>query len=296
MGDMIAGPGQGLPKPQALYPALLWTTPFTAPTNRVMLTAGQALLVPAGTWIIEGGDVSRVQWLDPVSGLWNNLVRSPAITDPTRHWGTTLRSDGFNFRVANLSGVAVGAEVANGGSNYVRATTHAVASQGNSRWRVVVGGSLGAITIVDPGKNYSIPPIVFVPAPPHPGICATGHATLDSDGRVQTVVWDNVGAGYPFAPPVLLIPDPFDPNLIAFAEEVPHVMAHERIENAKATTVLAGHGEVTAILMEHFGEPLSAPPTLTISGSGTGAAATLIPSAWVFPQDDEITMQPASGP
>ena len=91
MADMIAGPGQGLPPPQALYPPLLWTTPYTAPTNRFILTAGNALLVPAGTWIIEGGDVTRLQWKDPVNGMWNNLIRSPAIPDPSPKASMSMR-------------------------------------------------------------------------------------------------------------------------------------------------------------------------------------------------------------
>ena len=293
MADIISGPGQGLPAPQALYPPLLWATPFTAPTNRFVLGAGQALAIPAGTWIVEGGDVTTIQWHDPVDRQWHNLVRSPAVPkDRERHWGTTIRSDGFNFRLANISGVATRALVDTPGSDYHHTTTHVVASQGNSRWRPIIGGALGTPTILEPGENYSIPPIVFVPHPPPPGICAVGHATL-TNNQVTAITWDEPGAGYHRPPPILLLPDPFDPNLLEFHEH--HFF--DAIRNAKAVVELTGHGTLTGVLLELFGEPLDTAPTLTITGQGTGAAAEVLPAAgdWMAQEDDECTIQPASG-
>lgn len=277
MANMIAGPGQGLPPPQALYPNVLYATPFTAPTNTVELQAGQALTIPAGTWIVGAvGDVSAVQYLDPVTQEWTNL------TEPGTPFGITIRSDGFNFRVANLSGVATGATVSTPGSGYAQASTVVTPSAGNSQWTAVVGGRLGAATITAPGANYSIAPLVFVPAPPPPGVCAVGHATLVA-GAVTAITWDNPGAGYPYPPQVLLIPSPNDPAL-------------ETIQNAKATVVLAGAGTVSAVLLNSFGSPQATAPTLTISGIGTGAAATLLPATEVAAANDTITIQPASGP
>lgn len=296
MADMIAGPGQGLPPPQALYPPQLFTTPYTAPTNRFYLSAGNALLIPAGTWIVEGGDITRVQWKDPVNGHWNNLVRSPAIPDPTRHWGITLRSDGFNFRICNVSGIALGAEVTNGGTGYLGHTTHCVASTGNSRWRTIVGGQLGAVDILDGGANFSLPPIVFVPAPPRGGVCATGVAIITA-GVVTGINWINPGAGYPFPPDIVLLPDPFDPVNFAAIEHPEEATASDIIHPARVRVYLTGAGAVTAVMMEGgFGESMAAAPTLTITGQGTGATAEVYPTTWVAPQDDEVTIQPSSGP
>ncbi len=277
MANMIAGPGQGLPPPQAVYPPLLYTTPYTAPTNQVELQAGQALLIPAGTWIVAAaGDVSAVQWKDPVSCQWVNL------TEVGAPFGITIRSDGFNFRVANLSGVATGATVGTPGTGYTQATTNVTPSAGNSLWTPVVGGSLGAATIVAGGANYSIAPIVFVPSPPPCGIAAVGTATLTA-GVVTGITWVNPGAGYLTPPNVLLIPSPNDP-------------AYETIQPARATVVLGGAGALTAVLLRNFGTPQAAEPTLTISGQGTGAAATVLPATWVAAANDQITIQPASGP
>lgn len=274
---MLAGPGQGLPPPQALYPNLLYTTPFTAPTNQVELQAGQALLIPAGTWIVSAvGDVSAIQWLDPVTCQWIDLTTVGA------PFGRTIRSDGFNFRVANLSGVATGATVGTPGTGYAQGTTTVTPSAGNSVWTAVVGGSLGAATIVAGGSGYSIAPIVFVPAPPPCGVAAVGRATLTA-GVVTGITWDNPGAGYTTPPTVLLVPSPNDPAL-------------ESIVAAKATVVLGGAGTVTAVLLKNFGSPQATEPTLTIGGVGTGAAATLLPATWVAAANDTITIQPASGP
>jgi hypothetical protein len=297
MADMIAGPGQGLPPPQALYPpTITGTTPYTAPTNRFQLNAGAGLLVPAGTWIVEGGDITRLQWKDPVNRQWNNLVRSPAIPDPTRHWGATVRSDGFNFRVHNISGVALGAEVTNGGSGYVPHTTHVVPSAGNSRWRPIIGGQLGAVDIIEAGANYSLAPIVFVPAPPYPGICASGVANI-TNGALSGITWINPGAGYPFPPEVLLLTDPFDPVQFDAGDGFGSRLG-DMIMPAKVRVHLTGNGSLTGVLLENFGEFLNVAPTLTVSGQGTGATADVVPlvANWVAPLNDEVTIQPSSGP
>jgi hypothetical protein len=276
---MLAGPGQGLAPPQALYPPLLYTTPFTAPSNQVELEAGQALLIPAGTWIVAGGAVSAVQWLDPVSEQWIDL------NEVGTAFGLTIRSDGFNFRVANLSGSVTGATVTAPGTGYAQATTNVTPSAGNSTWQAVVGGSLGAATITAPGANFTIPPIVFVASPPAPGINALGHAVL-TGGAVTGIVWDNPGAGYQTPPNVLLVPSPNDPAL-------------QTIQQAKATVVLAtgaGATGVSAVLLKNAGAPQATAPTLTITGTGTGATATVLPATAVAEAGDTITIQPASGP
>lgn len=275
--NMLAGPGQGLAPPQALYPASLYTTPYTAPTNLVELQAGQALLIPAGTWIVGGlGNVSGVQWLDPVSAQWKPLSEVGA------PFAMTIRSDGFNFRVANLSGVATGANTSAPGSGYTPGSTFVTPSAGNSQWTAVVGGSLGAATITAPGANFTIPPIVFVPSPPPPGIPACGHATLTA-GAVTGITWDNPGAGYLTPPKVLLVPSPNDPAI-------------QSIVNATATVVLGGAGTVTGVLLKNFGTPEGTAPTLAITGTGTGAAATVLPGTFVAATNDQIMIQPASGP
>lgn len=276
MSNIIAGPGQGLPPPQALYPSQLYATPFTAPTNEMTLQAGQAIAVPAGTWIVaSSGNVSALQFLDPVTQQWENLSQLGA------PFARTVRSDGFNFRVANLSGTAQGATVSAPGTGYVQGSTFVTPSAGNSLWTPVVGGALGAVTITAPGAGFSIPPLVFVASPPPPGVAATGHATITA-GAVTGITWDNPGAGYLTPPGIVLVPSPNDPAL-------------QTLTRATATVALAGAGTVTAVLLKNFGAPQGAEPTLTITGIGTGATATVLPATIVAAANDTITMQPGSG-
>jgi hypothetical protein len=279
MGDILAGPGQGLPFPQALYPPSLYTTPFTAPTNKVTLQAGQQLTIPAGTWIVSGGatnPVTGVEYLDPVTLQWTPL------TEPGAPFAIVVRSDGFNFRVVNSSGSPTGATVSTPGSGYNPANTTVTASAGGSTWQAIVGGALGAVTIVNGGANYTIPPIVVVGAPKPPGIAATGIAVLTA-GAVTGVTWTNPGAGYgPTTPPgIVFVPSPNDPS--------------PNIQPASATVVLTGAGTVTGVVMTSPGAPGTALPTLTIAGSGTGAAATVTPEDIVAAANDTVTIQPASG-
>jgi hypothetical protein len=276
MSNIISGPGLGLPLPQALYPASLVDTAYTAPTSRLSLQGGQTFTIPAGTWAVAGGAHTAVQYLDPVTQQWTNLIGGTGAA-----WSDTVRSDGQNFRVANSSGVATGATVSAPGSGYVAGSTFVTPSAGNSVWQAIVGGSLGTATIVNGGANYSIPPLVFVPFPPPPGIPATGHAVLTA-GAVTGIVWDNVGAGYTFAPSIVIVPSPNDPN-------------YSSIQAASATVVLGGAGGVTAVILKNPGQPEATAITLAITGAGTGAAATVAPGTWVTAATDQVTVQPASG-
>lgn len=275
---MIAGPGQGLQAPQALYPVTLHNSPFTAPTNQVTLQAGQTVTLPAGSQIVSWGAVSALQFKDPVTGQWLNL------STPGEPGAMQLRSDGFNYRVANLSGVATGAVVSAAGSGYVQATTVVTPSAGNSQWHAVVGGTLNPpVTITVPGANYSMPPVLYIAAPPSPGVPATGIASL-TGGAVSGITLTNFGAGYTSPPKIVLVPNPTDPN------------ADSIIQNAAATVGLTGAGTVTAVLLVNSGMALAAEPTLAVAGSGTGATATAAPAAWVAPAQDLILITPGSGP
>lgn len=271
----IAGPGTGLPAPQALYPVTLNNTAFTAPTNRLSLQAGQATLVPAGTWLISGGAPSAVQYLDPVTQQWTNLTvfGAPFIE--------MVQSDGFTSRVANLTGVATGATVSAAGSNYVQGTTVVNPSTGNSRWVAVVGGALATPTVGAAGANYGLPPVVSIAAPPPPGVAATATAALTA-GAVSGITLTSVGAGYRSPPAIVLVPSSTDPNV-------------GTIQNATATTTLTGAGTVTAVLLQNFGTQLAAAPTLAVAGAGSGATAVTVPvtGSWVAPASDTIIIQPA---
>lgn len=255
MANIISGPGVGLPFPPSLYPANLQNgAPFNEGTNEFTLPPGAAMPVPAGRFMVNAGNSAVIQYVDPVTGIW-------------RHWSSArsgpqfLHSDGFNFRVANLTGCAVAASITNAGSGYTSAPTVA-ASTGSSTWQAIVGGAISSITVTTAGAGYTVPPIVLLPAPPNPGVQATAQAFI-SGGCITSITMLNVGAGYASATAAqpTLLPNPTDPNFNSITTGVATIAA------------LGSSGSITAILCTNNGGVVASAPTLSISGGG-GSSAT----------------------
>lgn len=275
------------------------------PANQIQLAAGQTFIIPSGGWEIMVGPSSVVQYLDPVASI-------PATTGaPSQVWRsirqqasnmtTRINSDGTNFRIANLSGCAVGAAVTNVGSGYVNGVNSVgvTSSAGGSLWRSVVGGLINtSTTLPSPaGTNFTYPPIVLIPPPPPGGIQATAHATI-SGGAVNAVVVDNQGGGYTTAPVAFYIADPRDPNNPLFNPNtttpitMPGVaVAPGTVTGASAGGVLlnipsgqcsqspafalTGTGTLAGVYCVDPGNPVTSLPTLTFA-SGAGAATVLM--------------------
>src|SRR5262245_21686838 len=261
MPQPLGGTGQALQLPQYLYPTELYNAPYDISNNAQSLAPGDALPIPAGTWYMGGGQYSVIQFKDPVTGQWR-MDRANA----SARWGQAfVRSDGVNYRIANLTGCAVSAVVTAGGSQYVESSTTVTASAGGSTWAAIVGGMLTASSILNAGRGYGMAPLIFIPAPPSLGVQATAVATLTS-GTVSAVSFTNVGAGYDTAPTASVLPNPTDPNLSA------------GITNATITISTFGgtstSGSISAIVCTNPGNSVTTAPTLTIAGAGAGAAAT----------------------
>lgn len=256
----IGGAGIPLNFPSQLYPANLapTDTSYQPGTNYFTLSPGQVQVVPAGEWMITRGRYSQIQYLDPVTGIWRGFSNAGSA-------GIQLRSDGSNFRFANMTGCPVAAVVTAQGSGYVQSTTTVTASgSGGSTWYPVIGGALNtSVTVVGGGTNYTIAPTVYFPAPTNPGVTAQGYATI-SAGVVTAITLTNVGAGYTVAPVPVIIPSPFDPNL-------------STITNATATTSLSNNtGKLCAVICTNPGGSVSTVPTLTVSGAGSSATCTAV--------------------
>lgn len=260
MAGYLSGAGLNLPLP-VLYPANIVTNAGPFPnTNEVTLAPGQQLPVPRGRFWIELGGYSVLQFFDPVTLTWRAL--SSARTSPV-----LVDSDGNNFRVANLTGCAVGAVVTTAGTNYVQASTTVTPSAGNSTWQAIVGGRINVtVSITASGAGYGVAPLVFFPPPPAPGVQATGIAVISS-GTVSSITVINQGAGYATAPVPVIVPNPADPNLASGSIT----------SQATATTTLVGAGTLSAVLCTDPGVSFSTVPSLTIAGAGTSAAATIVP-------------------
>lgn len=263
--NVIAGPGEGLNPPQNLYPGNLSIgapNPYTPGNNKVSLAAGDALPIPAGTWIIEPGAYCVLQYLDPITNIWRGFssARTPF---------QVVQSDGFTRRVANLTGCPVAAVVTTIGATYTAATTTVTANTGGSTWQAIIGGLVTLTTISVAGSGYTIPPLCIMPSGPAPtsagvpqSVPARAVAAISS-GTVSTITVTNQGAGYSAGFTVTLLPDPTDPNIAS-------------ITNAVAVFGITGAGGVSAVLCTNNGTPVSSAPTLTISGGDGNAKATAV--------------------
>jgi len=268
MTGFLSGPGQGLQFPQNLYPSELANSPYDASSNRQALAPGESILVPRGDWLVTTGFYAIIQHLDPVTGTWV-VGQGGAYERGT----AVVSSDGFNVRIANMTGCPVGAVVTQYGGGWVQSsTTISVTGGGGSTWAPIVGGQLGSASITSAGAGYGVAPLVFIPPPPPAannsngvgGIQAAGYAVIAS-GTVSAFTLTNPGAGYPSAPKVVVVPSPFDPNLAT------------GITAATITVLTTGSGSITGALCTNSGAPISNPANITLTVAGAGSNATIVP-------------------
>lgn len=274
MPGNLSGPGVGLPFPQNLYPSELNNAPQDTPGNRLTLAPGETFVFPAGDYSFALGMYLVVQFLDPVTGVW--MASSSAAYQRGLHF---ISSDGFNVRIANLTGCIYSASVINPGTGYVQATTTITPigtfSGAAPTILPIVGGALNVSggTLINNGAGYGVPPLVMIPPPPPAqsnangvgGIPATAFAVI-AGGTVSSISITNPGAGYPSAPLAVIVPSPFDPNLSV------------GITNASVAFSLASAGLLMGALVTNNGSPLAngslASVTLSIGGAGASGSLT----------------------
>lgn len=283
MTSGLSGPGIGLPFPQNYYPTQLQGAAQDASSNRLALAPGETFVVPAGDFLIDLGGYLVVQYRDPVTNVFA-LGPGTAFTRGPQF----IKSDGYNIRIANLTGCIVAASITNAGSGYVQGTTTVVASGAGFQTGVavptfvpIIGGQLGLVataTLAIPtvGAGYGIAPIVMIPPPPpaanNPngvgGIQASAYAILGASGSLVSISITNPGAGYPSAPAVQVVPSPFDPNLAL------------GITTASVSFSLTGSGSIVGVLCTNNGGPLItgslANVTLTVGGAGSSGSLTAV--------------------
>lgn len=277
MPGNLSGPGVGLAFPQNLFPSELQNAPQDIASNRLALAPGQSFVVPAGDWIMGLGMYCVLQFLDPLTGAW--VMTSGAA------WNRGMQlvsADGFNVRVANLTGTVVSAAVINGGTGYAQATTTITAigafSGASPTLLPIVGGALGVsgtftLGVPGVGGGYGLAPLIMIPPPPPAvtnangvgGIQATAIALIAS-GTISSISIINPGAGYPTAPAITVVPSPFDPNLSV------------GITNATVSLSLTSAGVIMGAVVTNNGSSLPngslGSVTLTIGGAGTSGSLT----------------------
>src|SRR5215472_3153563 len=266
MPAFLSGPGVGLPPPQNLYPTNLFNAPQDFGSNKISLNSGDAIVITAGDWYITGGQYCVPQYLDPITGVWQ-LMSTCAWEGGLKH----ISSDGFNFRIANLTSCVVSASITAYGANYTQATTQITPNIGTSTWLPIIGGQLtGSVSAA--GAGYGVPPLILIPPPPSAagnpngvgGIQASAIANMPA-GTVTGLSFTNPGAGYPSPMTLTLLPSPFDPNINS-----------GNITLGTVVLTPQGAGSLCGVLCTNSGGFIPsaqiASLTLTVSGAGTGAS------------------------
>jgi len=270
MTQNISFIGNPCPPPMNLYPSELANSASDAPTNYLTLAPGEAINVPAqsNSYLLNLGQFLTLDYLDSVTGTWR-MQQDFAIN---RNSMVYVTSNGSDRRITNRMGCPVSAIVAGGGSSFAQATATITANVGGSTWQAIVGGSLTVTSVTNAGANYTVPPMVMIPAPTPAGyngsvggVQATAYAAI-TNGTVSSVTMENFGAGYAFAPTVVLVPSPYDVNIGTITQ------ATVTLGINSATT-----GAITAAICTNFGAPLATLSALTLTaagGAGTGATIT----------------------
>lgn len=269
----------------------------------ITLPSGGVFYMPSGQWALETGGTTTLQWFDPIAQLWRGFQ------DPAGD-GQYISSDGYNYRLINLSGTVVGASITaagTGGTNGIGATatgasvTFTAPAAGGAlataTGYVIIGGSVAAPTIVAGGSGFLVPPLIVIDPPPPGGIQATAIATISSAGVITAITMVNVGAGYAATPNFWVIPQlglyaggPSGsfaagaippPGLVFPGNAVPGNQNIGAAGVQLSPIALTGSGTVTAVVIVNpgFGYSGTTIPTLSITGTGlSGAAATAIMS------------------
>lgn len=225
----------------------------------VTLLASEAYYIPSGSWMAQIGPYTALQYLDGQTGTWRSFG-GEGINRVVQ-----ITSDGANYRLANMTGVPVGALITNGGSSLTNGidTVTVTASAGGSTWRTVVGGSINTtIAITTAGSGYTYPPIIVIDPPTtQGGIAATATCAITS-GAISSVTVQNIGAGYTTAPTARVYNDPRDTTGGGAALTV--------------NSTLTNSGVMLAMYPKDHGTVLTAVPTFTFSPASTIAATAIM--------------------
>ena len=263
----------------------------------ITLPSGGIFYLPSGEYAVETGSVTCLQWFDPILQAWRGFQ------DPAGD-GQYISSDGYNYRLINLSGVVTGALITNAGSGGTNGIgTATVAFTGptagvTATAYAIVGGSVAAPTISQAGSGFVVPPLIVIDPPPPGGIQATAIATISAAGIITAITMVNVGAGYTSSPVFYVMPQfgiyaggpsgPIAasgipaPGLVFPSNAVPGTQNTAATGAQLTPNALTGSGTLTGIVMSNPGTNYSGTtiPTITIAGGGIGGgvAATSIMS------------------
>jgi len=246
---MPAGPVDETKVPHYFGPYPNWAnSPLTMPDVQVVIT-GNGTGATAEATVGANGAITAITVTNPGSGYTNAKI----------DFISTNGSGAMAAATIVRRGSVVAVTVDSPGNGY---TAPVVTFSGNGGAAATAYGGVDAVFITDGGSGYTMPVVDFdLPDGPG-GVQAKGHALMDANGTITTVIVDSPGSGYSFAPGVAIHNGTlFDPITGATP--------------AQATTTLS----IQSIGLDAFGSNYNQVPTVTISdsnGTGTGATATAV--------------------
>lgn len=260
----LNGPNNGLPLPQFTYPSQIFGSEVDLGTSQIGLNPGEAIPIPAGEWLIQAGLYCIVQYLDPITTAWR-VMPTAGINNGVRY----VSSDGFNFRIANMTGCIVGAIVTANGSGFTGNPTLTPSVGSGTTILPIIGGALSIATIGGGGKGYGLPPILIIPAPPAPGVSAEAYALL-ANGTVSAVSFISQGAGYTAPVTITCATNPSDPNFATIGTIATIICS------------ITAQQKLTGAIVTNPGQPLTSVQitqgfSITVAGGG-GSNATVVPA------------------
>lgn len=217
----------------------------------------------SGQYIVNLGPFTVLQEYDANLQAWRSVTVLPGSP-------VTISADGANFRLANTTGVAVGALVTAGGTGLTNGfnTVTVTQSAGGGTWNTLVGGTVNpTLQIVAGGTLYTQRPMVICNPPSNQGstpyILPQAVAAI-TGGVISTVTVTNGGAGLVANPSWTVIPAPGDTTGSG--------------GSIASTAGLAGSGTLTALYTTgNYGTVgLVAVPTFTFAPASTITATAIM--------------------
>jgi len=277
----------------------------------VVLQSGGVYLFPSGDYLVIVGPNTQLQYFNPLKRCWVPVML------PMPSMLAAISCDGGNYRLFNASGSVVSATASggSGGTNgigpqqtgvtltFAATTAPGITAEGFA----IVGGTVPAPTVVQPGQDFEIPPVICCDPPPDGGIQASFVCALNATGGIASVTVVNPGAGYLSVPQFYIIPQPkfyqgaprwpldhlpwypaevWPPHfpwpargLVAAANVWPGTIFQSRIDNIRGALLqgnaLTGSGALTGAVIIYGGGNYSAAPAITVTSSTlTGGTAT----------------------
>jgi len=249
---MPSGPVDESKVPHYFGPYPNWAnSPFRLPNVFIALNGGGGSGAEAAAEVDpQTGALTAISVTNPGSGY----TSAPAVEITGMGTGAAATA------VVDYSGIVNAINVDLPGTGYTAPVVTITGGGATTDATATAFGGVDTVTVTNPGTGYTFPTVEFsLPNDPN-GVHAQGHAILDPNGFITSIVVDQAGSGYSSAPLVTIhdgtLSDPTGTGV-----------------GATAVATMS----IQTIVPDTFGTGYTSVPTVTITDpTGSGAAATAV--------------------